>query len=247
MGSAAPQAAPGRGYEAVLFDALGTLVELEPPWPLLRGALASHGIEVPEELAKEAMLAEIAYYKQHHMEGRDEASLSELRERCTAILARHLPPAAAGLPPADLKEVLLRSLRFRPYPDAAPVLGRLRQLGVMSAVVSNWDVSLRGILGELGLSGLVDDVVVSAEAGAAKPRPDIFELALRRLRCAPARALFVGDSPETDVAGALAAGMHAVLLDRTGSAADYVEVERVFTLESIVELLVPPPVFPPRR
>jgi HAD superfamily hydrolase (TIGR01493 family) len=247
MGSAAPQAAPGRGYEAVLFDALGTLVELEPPWPLLRTALASHGIEVPEELAKEAMLTEMAYYKQHHMEGHDEASLNELRDRCTAILARHLPPAAAGLPPGDLKEALLGSLRFRPYPDAAPVLGRLRQLGLMSAIVSNWDVSLRGILGELGLSGLVDDVVVSAEAGAAKPRPDIFELALRRLRCAPARALFVGDSPETDVAGALAAGMHAVLLDRTGSAVDDLEVERVFTLESIVGLLVPPPAFPSRQ
>jgi putative hydrolase of the HAD superfamily len=181
------------------------------------------------------------------MEGHDAASLSELRERCTAILAQNLPPAARNLAPADLKEALLRSLRFRPYPDAAPALGRLRQLGVMSAIVSNWDVSLRGILGELGLSGLVDDVVVSAEAGAAKPHRDIFELALRRLRCAPARALFVGDSPETDVAGARAAGMHAVLLDRTGSAADDVEVERVFTLESIESLLAPPPAFPSRQ
>ena len=50
----------------------------------------------------------------------------------------------------------MRSLRFRPYPDTAAALGRLRQLGVRTAVVSNWDVSLRGILAELGLGGLVD-------------------------------------------------------------------------------------------
>ena len=51
MTSADRGAAWGGGYEAVLFDALGTLVELEPPWPLLRAALAdSHGIEVVERV-----------------------------------------------------------------------------------------------------------------------------------------------------------------------------------------------------
>ena len=86
-------------YEAVLFDALGTLVELEPPWPLLRAALRrAHGIEIDEEQARQAMLAEMAYYRAHHMEGRDDASLADLRARCAAVLREQLPPAAA---PAD--------------------------------------------------------------------------------------------------------------------------------------------------
>ena len=84
-------------------------------------------------------------------------------------------------------------------------------------MVSNWDVSLRGVLGEIGLGGLVDDIVVSAEAGVAKPAPGIFELALRRLRCPARKALFVGDSPETDIAGAHGAGLRAVLVDRAGA------------------------------
>ena len=237
--------AAGGGYAAVLFDALGTLVELEPPWPLLRAALAdSHGIEVDDAPAKSAVIAEMTYYKAHHMEGTDETSLGALRARCAAVLRDGLPPLAA-LGIEQVTEVLMRSLRFTPYPDAAPALGRLRSLGIRSAVVSNWDVSLRGILGELGLGGLVDSVVVSAEVGAAKPERAIFERALREVQSPAARAVFVGDSPQTDVAGAIGAGLRPVLVDRGAGGEGIEGVERIFTLESLDELIAPP-VFDPR-
>jgi putative hydrolase of the HAD superfamily len=231
-------------YDAVLFDALGTLVELESPWPLLRAALAAQGVEIDEEQAREAMLAEMTYYRAHHMEGHDEPSLAELRGRCAAVLCDHLPPAARTLGLEEMVEALMHAIRFRPYPDAAPALGRLRLLGIRTAVVSNWDVSLRRILGEIGLGGLVDDIVVSAEAGVAKPAPGVFELALRRLRCPAHRTLFVGDSPETDIAGAQRAGLRAVLVDRAAAAPDQEGVERILTLENLDELLAAP-AFPP--
>jgi putative hydrolase of the HAD superfamily len=212
-------------------------VELEAPWPLLREALsARHGIDVPEAQAREAMLAEMTYYKAHHDEGADPASLAHLRSRCAAVLREHLPQLA-DLPEADVIEALMASLRFTPYPDAAPALGRLRQLGVRAAVVSNWDVSLRGVLGDIGLGGLVDAVVVSAEAGVKKPDPAIVQLALKRLGCPAGGALMVGDSPETDVAAARAAGVRAVLLDRAGTAADTTDAERILTLAELEELL----------
>jgi len=228
------------GYDAVLFDALGTLVELEPPWPLLQAALAARGVQVDQEQAKEAMLAEMRYYRAHHMDGRDEPSLGELRGRCAAVLREHLPSSVADLTPEDLVDVLMLAIRFQPYPDAAPLLGRLRHFGIRTAVVSNWDVSLRRILGEIGLGGLVDEIVVSAEAGVPKPAPEIFEMALRKLRCPARAALFVGDSPETDIAGAQRAGLRAVLIDRTGAGGSGVEVECVSSLESIAGLLAPP-------
>ena len=190
--------------------------------------------------AKEAMLAEMSYYKAHHHEGVDDESLLDLRRRCAAVLRERLPPAAA-LPEPDLVEMLLGASRFRPYPAAAPALGRLRLLGIRSAVVSNWDVSLRGVLGELGLGGLVDEIVVSAEVASRKPDPGIVRAALRRLRCPAGKALMVGDSPETDVAGARAAGVRAVLVDRMGTASDIPGVERIFTLDGLDELLRPPP------
>jgi putative hydrolase of the HAD superfamily len=235
----------GGGYEAVLFDALGTLVELESPWPLLRAALAAHGIEISEQQAREAMLAEMTYYRAHHMEGQDAESLADLRARCATVLRENLPAAARRLPAAGLTEALLQAIRFRPYPDAAPALGRLRLLGIRSAVVSNWDVSLRRILGEIGLGGLVDYIVVSAETGVAKPAPGIFEVALRRLGCPARKALFVGDSPETDIAGAHGAGLRAVLVDRSATAPDQEGVERIFTLENLEELLAAPASPPP--
>jgi putative hydrolase of the HAD superfamily len=206
----------------------------------LRERLRSHhGIEVPEEDAKRAMLAEMSYYKAHHHEGVDAGSLAELRRRCAAVLRDQLPQVA-DLPEDDLVEALMASLRFVPYPDAAPALGRLRQLGVRTAVVSNWDVSLRNILAEIGLGGLVDDIVVSAEVGARKPDPAIVEAALRRLRCPARKALMVGDSPETDVAAAQAAGVRPVLVDRVGTAPEITGVERLFTLEGLEELVLAP-------
>lgn len=221
----------------MLFDALGTLVELEPPWPrlieLLRGR---HGIEADWDEAKRAVLAEMAYYKEHHDEGADEATLAELRTRCATVLADELP-ALAGLSSSEVTELLLESLRFNPYPDVPGVLADLRRLGLRLAIVSNWDCSLRDTLAELGLSGLVDEIVVSAEAGARKPAPAIFERALSALGVPAEASLFIGDSPETDIAGARSAGIDALLLDRNGLVADTEGVERIFTLADLPPLV----------
>ena len=224
-------------YEAVLFDALGTLVRLEPPSPFLRSTLAGrHDIEVSEEEAREAMRAEMTYYVEHHPEGADARSLADLRSRCARVLAEHLP-AASGLSNEQLTEVLLEALRFVPYRDAAPALGQLRAAGFRAAVVSNWDCSLGAVLGELGLAGMLDAVVTSAEAGARKPEPAIFEAALEELRCPAESAIVVGDSLETDVAGGQAAGIRSILLDRTGVVADRSGVERIVTLDNLTDLM----------
>lgn len=223
--------------EAVLFDALGTLVRLEPPWEGLPALLRSrHGIEVSEEDARRAMLAEMSYYRDHHREGRDTQSLAELRQRCAAVLREELP-ALAPLSEEALVEALLEAIRFTPYPDAAPALGVVRSLGLRAAVVSNWDCSLGSVLEDLGLGGLLNAVVTSAEVGAAKPDPAIFEAALQEVRCSAEKALFVGDSPETDIAGARRAGIRAVLVDRSVSIGDTGDVETIPSLEGLPELI----------
>jgi putative hydrolase of the HAD superfamily len=225
------------GYRAVLLDALGTLVELEPPWPLLRGTLAArHGITIAESEAKQAMLAEMTYYRAHHRDGTDESSLAELRRRCAVVLKDQLPQAAS-LSVEEMTEALLDSLRFTPFSDAAPALAALRAAGLRLAVVSNWDCSLRSVLAELGLAGAVDAIVVSAEVGALKPDAAIFLAALEQLRREPHEAVFVGDSLETDVLGARAAGMRALLLERGGAESGSDGEERVFSLHEVVELV----------
>ncbi|MBI5106315.1 MAG: HAD-IA family hydrolase [Solirubrobacterales bacterium] len=202
---------------AVLLDALGTLLELEPPWPLLREELARRGVEVTEDDARGALLAEMAYYRAHHDEAVDLAALDDLRDRCTAVLAAGLPPRARELP--DLKAALLASLRFRPYPEVPEVLAALRERGAALVVVSNWDVSLHGVLAATGLAPLVDHVLTSAEEGAAKPDRAIFARALARAGARPGEAVHAGDSVEADVEGARAAGVRAVLVARDGAPA----------------------------
>jgi putative hydrolase of the HAD superfamily len=225
------------GYRAVLFDALGTLVQLEPPWPLLRGILSSrHGIDVTEAEAKQAMRAEMAYYRAHHQEGCDDASLAALRRRCALVLHDEIP-ALAALSQEELTDVLLDSLRFTPFADAAPVLAELHGAGLRLAVVSNWDCSLKEVLSALGLAATLDAIVVSAEVGARKPAARIFQVALEQLRCEAGEALFVGDSLETDVLGARAAGVRALLLDRTGRVAERTDTEWVLSLTELVELV----------
>jgi putative hydrolase of the HAD superfamily len=230
--------APAPRYRAVLFDALGTLVALEPPWPSLRRTLADrHGIEISEQEAKEAMLAEMSYYRDHHAEGSDIASLADLRRRCAAVLRERLPEAGSlGL--HELTDVLLDALRFTPYPDAAPTLAALRGAGLRLAVVSNWDCSLRSVLAGVGLAGAVDAVVVSAEIGVQKPDARIFAAAVAELRRRPGESLFVGDSIDIDVAGARAAGLRAVLLDRAANPAGDAS-ERIFSLADLVALVLP--------
>jgi HAD superfamily hydrolase (TIGR01509 family) len=222
----------------VLFDALGTLVELDPPWPCLRRTLSTrHGIEVSDQEAKRAMLAEMSYYRSHHQRGSDESSLAELRRRCALVLRERLPQAAA-LDVDALTEALLDCLRFTPYPDAAPALAELRASGLRLGVVSNWDCSLKGVLAGLGLAAAVDTIAVSAKVGVRKPDPAIFWAALRELRCEPGEALFVGDSLETDVLGARAAGLRGLLLDRGAGATAEADVERIFSLADLPALVV---------
>lgn len=188
---------------------MGTLVELEPPAPKLVAALAERGVKIAPEDAERAFRAEIAYYLEHHLEGRDARSLDDLRDRCAAVLE-------AELGVGSLREAMLASLRFRAFPDAAPALAELRGRGLALVVVSNWDCSLPGVLDEAGLLGSVDGVVSSAEAGAAKPDPAPFRRGLDFAGAAPAEALHVGDSQRNDVDGARAAGVDAVLLAREG-------------------------------
>jgi putative hydrolase of the HAD superfamily len=205
---------------AILFDALGTLLELEPPAPRLRDELAErHGVTVSLEQAERAISSEIAFYRRHLDEGREPASLDHLRERCAAILRGALPKAAQErLPaPSELVGTLLASLHFSAYPDAAPALAAYQARGLRLVVVSNWDVSLHGVLDEVGLRPRLDAILTAAEAGVRKPAPGIFQAALRLAGVGSAEAIHVGDSLEEDVAGARAAGIEPVLVRRDGS------------------------------
>lgn len=198
--------------KVVLLDALGTLVELQPPAPRLRALLAAEGHAISEERAALGFRAEIAYYLDHHLEGSTREGLSNLRDRCAATMMEAL--SLPGLDHATARRAMLAALEFTAYPEAAAALAALRAAGRRLAIVSNWDCSLADWLEPSGLLELVDGVVTSAETGAAKPDAAIFRRALDLLGAGAADAVHVGDSVDKDVEGALAAGIAAVLVAR---------------------------------
>jgi putative hydrolase of the HAD superfamily len=216
---------------AVLLDALGTLVELERPWPHLVAELAARGAEVGEDDARRAMLAEMAYYRANHDDASDRAGLADLRRRCAEVVRAEL---RTSLPVEDVEAAMLDAIRFRPYAEVPGVLATLRDRGCRLVVVSNWDVSLHDVLAQTGLGRLVDGVVTSAELGAAKPDPAIFAHALELAGgVAPADAVHAGDDVAADVEGARAAGIAPVLVARDGEPAPP-GVRTIATLEGLI-------------
>jgi putative hydrolase of the HAD superfamily len=205
---------------ALLIDGMGTLVALPAPAVHLVAELRARlGVLVTTEQAEVALRAEIAYYRSHLDEGSDPVALAGLRDRCAAVLRGALPasPALAAAAPGAVTDTLLAALRFRAHSDAAPALRRARAAGLRTVVVSNWDVSLVEVLERVGLAPLLDGVVTSAGAGARKPDPAIFAPALALAGVPAGACLHVGDSEAEDVAGARAAGIEPVLLDRDAS------------------------------
>jgi FMN phosphatase YigB (HAD superfamily) len=212
--------------EAVLIDALGTLVDLEPPWVGLRPL-------VPEEISDQdlvgAVKAEMGYYREHAAEGRDAESLAELRDRCASVLSEQLGHEVTA-------DQLVDAIRFAPFPDARSALEGLRDREIRIVCLSNWDVSLAEVLDRCGLMPMLDEVVSSAQAGSSKPSPDPFLLALELAGCEAGQAVHVGDTLEEDVAGAQGVGIRPLLLDRDSSTPDSELPEDVTVISSLDEI-----------
>jgi putative hydrolase of the HAD superfamily len=79
--------------------------------------------------------------------------------------------------------------------------------------VSYADIGVfEGLLDQTGLAGLTDFEICSEMARSCKPDPAIFRTALDGIGVASERAMFVGDSVESDVVGGNRLGMQTALL-----------------------------------
>jgi FMN phosphatase YigB (HAD superfamily) len=189
--------------DAVTVDAMGTLVELDAPVDRLALALRKRGMDRSNEQVAAAFKTEVAYYLEHKLSARDAASLADLRRECARVF---LESASAEIDPTVFAPAFVDAMLFEPVEGSLGAVESLRAAGLALACVSDWDIGLEEQLSKAGIGHLFDLVLTSAEAGAPKPDPALFEEALRRLGVPATRAIHVGDS-EADDAGASAAGM----------------------------------------
>lgn len=102
----------------------------------------------------------------------------------------------------------------RLYPESREVLVSLRERGYRTGLISNHHDGLLRILRHHRLDPLMDTITYSQEAGAEKPSPAVFALAMRRAGCEASEAVHVGDSIEADVEGARRCGIAPVWINR---------------------------------
>lgn len=170
-------------YDAVLFDLFTALLDSQPLWREVAGS-AAVGARWREECSRVAYSA-----------GPYRPFVETVAQAARVV----------GVPPTRAAD-LLRGMgqQLAPWPEAPDVLRRISK-NVRIGVVTNCSEEL----GQRAAArvGVHFHTVVTAEAaGAYKPRPEPYRLALDRLSVEPSRALFVAGSPG-DIAGADAVGM----------------------------------------
>ncbi|MFM8561133.1 MAG: HAD family hydrolase [Solirubrobacterales bacterium] len=196
------------------LDALGTLLEMLDPFDALVDEMDARGVQVSREEVTGALVEEMTHYRAGMQGAHDAATLHELRLSSTQVLFDGLPERARELGFDEVGAALFASVRFRPFPEVPETLAALKERGVRTVVVSNWDISLHEQLSDTGLDRLVDAALCSAEAGASKPDPQLLLKGLEMVGADPGEAWHVGDDPVNDAGAALAAGVGAVIVDR---------------------------------
>jgi putative hydrolase of the HAD superfamily len=159
--------------------------------------------------------------------------------------AWRLALADQGVDDAPLAEELAerfgveRRARHEVFADVAGALAQLKESHSLALVTNGAACLQREKLAASGLSDRFEAIVVSADLGAAKPDPIVFEHALRLLGADRERTVMVGDSIRKDVDGALGAGLGAVWVNRSGqpTPADRADLMEISTLSDLPEVL----------
>lgn len=202
--------------KGVLFDFSGTLFRIESVRSWLAAALAERGVSVDEaafdQYARELEAARalpggpapqrVPEDLAEVWASRDESA--QAHRAAYTGLARQV-----ALPDPGLYDALYERHRtpeaWRPYPDAAEVLGALAAGGVRIGVVSNIGWDLRPVLRAHSLDPFVDAYALSFEHGIRKPDAQLFHIACTLLGQHPTDVVMVGDDRHAD-AGAAALG-----------------------------------------
>ena len=209
--------------KAVLFDATGTLFAPHPSVGADYARIAADfGIAI-DAAAIDASFAEdfrraVRDLRSHGLAvWENEAAARAFWRRGLDVIFLRLAQRAC---PEACFQAIYRAFAeaeaWRVYPDVLPALDLLQSRGLRLGIVSNFDERLYQIVRALGLEARFGVILPSTNAGVAKPNPRIFLAAIRRLRVTPRAGLYVGNEPESDAAGAAAAGVRCLLVDRQG-------------------------------
>lgn len=217
--------------EAVSFDLDNTLLRYErSPGEVLRVAFETVGVD--------PLFSVDDYYDRYDEFAQQCDSMAELRSACFAALAAENGyERRLGRDVADAFRAERDQSNVELLPSVSDVLDELSRTHRLAVVTNGAPDAQRQKIDATNLERWIDTVVIAGHEVSPKPSPEPFERALRALDASPETTVHVGDSLETDVRGATAAGLESVWVAPDGDAGDG---EPTYRVEAIGELSSPP-------
>ena len=230
---------------AILFDVYGTLATWYPDRYLLHSRAArKFGIEVTKKGIDAGYAVAEAYMTRQNTKTPIRQMVRADRDEFFAKFEQIVLQGCGINVNLELAEKIWQEVASQEYElvlydDVLNNLAALRERGYIVGIVSNVPSSSEVLAEQLGLSESIDFAVTSSEVGYEKPDRRIFIEALHRADKTPAKdAIMVGDQIESDIKGAIGAGIQPVLLDRNNTHPDFEGSPRVASLKELQGLLV---------
>jgi 2-haloacid dehalogenase len=230
-------------YRGFLFDADNTLFDYDrAEAESLDETLEEAAPSVPREQARAAYRVINDGYWRRFEQGT--VSLPALKVGRFEDLMRRL-----GVPgeARAVAEHYLARLGSKAYflPHAPEVVRELSRSAPLALVTNGISAVQRGRLKLSGIASCFTAVLISEELGVAKPDRRFFQAALDAIGLSPRELLCVGDNPDSDIAGAQAAGIDAAWYAPTDAAWPRPAAGPAFVIRDLRELLrFAPTVFP---
>ena len=137
------------------------------------------------------------------------------RLRCQEVMGRAMTGEEANLIFSDYLEVY--EANWKVFDDVHNGLKALKDRGVSMGVISNGNGKQQTMkLERMNLLQYFGQIIISESLGVSKPDKQIFEAAATSMGWKTSECIHVGDSIETDVRGAVEAGMRSIWLNRRG-------------------------------
>lgn len=214
----------------VLFDATGTLFDLSESVGTVYARMAKpHGVDLPAWRLDDAFRRIMSSAPPRVFPECPPTEVFELEKQWWRKVVRSTFLAADSTVVFDDAAAFFGSV-FDYYEDAAAwtmragarsCLARLRELGVVTGVVSNFDQRLPIIMQATNIAEFLDTMMTPARCGAEKPDAQIFQAALAEIHLRPDQVVFIGDHPEKDRAAAREVGMQSSDPDDYATLADF--------------------------
>jgi putative hydrolase of the HAD superfamily len=210
--------------KGVFFDFFNTLVYFDPPREKhYADCAAEYGVKVTPGTVAAALPDADAWWRSENLKSPIRQREQEAKyDAYRGYGLRILRDAEGTVTPEQALQMLAKAFsigfKFRNYEDSLPALQALKARGLPMGLISNIGEDIDSYITKAGFTGFFPYTVTSFEAGYDKPNPEIFLLALKKAGILPGEALYVGDQYDQDVAGARAAGIKPILIDRDSAA-----------------------------